>query len=101
MKQSESEEASECDKIFNRILRRFTRKPVVALNQHFQPDIESVVLSRELEVRRHGHGKSDKFPQNFYLISLLPAMSKIAQIMIAVRTQRHIEEFAILSEEQF
>lgn len=81
-----------CHLIFIGVLRRFARKAVEALS-----DINNAKLKLRCFPRKWKladvivlpqHGEIGTFPQDYLSIILLPAMSKVIEIIIAVRLHR-------------
>jgi hypothetical protein len=93
------------DGIMNKMLKEMSRKCMMALTnivnaiirrEHFPicwKHAEVIMLSKP--------GKSLKFPQNYRPISLLPALSKVAERAIKILLDQEIEELNVIPSEQF
>lgn len=94
-----------CDKIGNIVLKKLPRKGVAALVNI----INAILRLRYFPAKWKNAdvimipkpGKNLTFSSNYRPISLLPAMSKVAERIILKRLNLHTEELNIIPDEQF
>lgn len=105
IKRLKPRKAPGCDEIGNLILKKLPRKGRAALLNI----VNATLRLRHFPARWKKAdvilipkpGKDLMFPSNYRPISLLPAMSKVAERIILKRLEEHSEELQVVPDEQF